>query len=130
MSINNYLVKIVVRGVGEEAYDIESILCDTFPNMRERFSGPKGMKRTKGLPDKIEGEFVHCFDCKKEDFCAEVRKMIYKSAGRYVIVFMKCFLIDSYDWIVSEQEEYEKLKENGELDIELDDGWEEDENEF
>lgn len=134
MSAWEHFFRISVMDVDGSEFEIESILCDEFPSMQERLGGPKGMCAVSwsGVGSNrgtryLNGIFTHPVDLSQqtiEEFCAGVRKLVLRSAGRYVRVVMQGFIIDDNRFISGDESEYSALLESGELD--LDDEWEDD----
>jgi len=133
MSAWDHYFKVGVCDVGEQVYDIESILCDEYQNMREGFGANKGMRVNrygKGEKQRVDlhGEFIHPFDPSKitpENMALHIKKLVWRAAGRYLEVSVQAFIVEDNRWIGRDDKAtYEELKEDGELEIRLDDEWE------
>lgn len=136
MELKHYF-RITVADVGDEEFDIESILCDTFPSMKKSWSGPKGMETTKSSDKRptscqksLAGIFLASVDLEKtsiEEMYTDVTTSVWKAAGRFVPVCVQGFLIENNSPAsFGTPEMYSKMKSRWQLDVELEDEWEDD----
>ena len=124
MASVKYLFKIRVKDIRDVEWEVESILCDEYSIMH---GAKEGFDRiTVGVggncPVDLRGEFiVESDDSSLPVTAMDIRRMIYKAAGRYVETEIEIYPVEGGYVFTGSELEFARMKAHGELDDDLDD---------